>query len=81
MTREERQRIRLTRRTATTDDLLLSLATIHQETTTLLRTLAMVDVQREEDRQEAKRRTLEIRAKLNEFLQWLITAPLETPIM
>jgi hypothetical protein len=66
---------------ATTDDLLVSLATIHQETTVMLRTLAAINVQREEDREEAKRRTLEMRAKLDEFLQWLIQAPLEKPTM
>jgi hypothetical protein len=67
--------------TATTDDLLLSIATIHQETTTMLRTLAAIDVHREEDRKEARRRTVEIRAKLDEFFQWLIVAPLEKPTM
>jgi hypothetical protein len=65
----------------TTDDLLASIATIHQETTVMLRTLAAINVQREEDREEAKRRVLEMRAKLNEFFQWLNNAPLETPRM
>ena len=68
-------------RAATTDDLLVSLATIHAETTVMLRTLAAIKVQREEDREEAKRRVLEMRAKLDEFFQWLIQAPLEKPTM
>jgi hypothetical protein len=38
-------------------------------------------VQREEDREEAKRRVLEMRAKLDEFFQWPIQAPLEKPTM
>lgn len=60
--------------------LLASLDAISHETTAILEALEHArGAIAELDRREAKRRTLEIRAKAQEFFEWLSASRLEEP--
>ncbi len=63
-----------------TADLLASLDVIAHETSLMLNALDVADVRRQEDRREAKRRVLEIRAKAQELFDWLSEVRLEDSV-